>query len=99
LLRQSHVGKTLAERRLYIETVIRAKAAPTLEDKPIIDTTDRTAVSEKTETPPYHPTKPPSAIGRFLREKAVELVASVIIVGLLVWGARQLYILSWIELP
>lgn len=96
--RESHVAKTLEERRLYFETIIRASASPTLEDTaPIIDPTDRPAVTEEAETLAYRPSKPPSPIRKFLREKAVELVLAVImfiIIGFLGWGASELYRLN-----
>ena len=93
--RQRHVGKTQADKRLYWETIIRARPGPTLEDTPIIDTTDHTtAVAEEAETPLSHPTKAPSAIGNFLREKRGELLIVVIIIGLLGWSARELYLLN-----
>jgi len=92
--RKKHVGKTYAEKRLYIETVIRAKTSPTLEDTPIIDTTDHTAGAEETEPAAYQFTEAPSPIRKFLREKGVELVIGGIILAGLGWGARELYSLN-----
>lgn len=93
--RQNHVGKTQTEKRRYWNTVIRAQAGPTLEDTaPIIDTTDTPAVAEEAKPFAYQPIKPPSAIGRFLRDRGVELVIGVIIIGLLGWGARELFTLN-----
>lgn len=86
--------KSEKERRRYWETQIRS-SNPTIEDTtPIIDTTDTIAVAEKVEPAEYRPTKTPSRISSFFKEKATEIVIGLIItiiLGFLSWGGYQLY--------
>lgn len=93
--RRGHQPKSLEEKRAYWNTIIRAPAGPTVEDKtPIIDTTDSSKEAEEAPTGRVTPTKPPSVFVTWLRERLVEIIAFSVFLPVLGWSGCQLYTLN-----
>ncbi len=92
--RRAHQGKTPAERKAYLRTQIRGEG-DTIEDAPIMDTTDTPVQLDSSAVRPVSATRKAPWLLDFLREDLFKVMApAAILVTLLGWGAYEVYTLN-----
>jgi hypothetical protein len=96
--RSSHQQKTWDERRNYLDTTVRKKPTPTVDEGvEDIDSTETTLAPGPEQTPSYRRTRASKPRPSWLREhwrKALTGIVGAVIVSLAGWASYQLYSLN-----